>query len=171
MAAPTSYRVAFGAPHAHLCDVEARYHDVAALGPSATLRMASWTPGSYLVRDYARHVQDLEARGEDGRALAVAKVDKASWRVELDGARELVVRYRVFAHELTVRTSHVDGSHAFLNGAPTFLWLAERAGQPHEVTVDAPPTWRVVTGLRRAESAFVAADLDELLDSPIHAGE
>src|SRR5262249_53490936 len=149
MAALTSYRVALRAPHAHLVDVEACYRDVAALGPSVTLRMAGWTPGSYLVRDYARHVQDVEAYAEDGRPLAVEKADKASWRVELGGgARELTVRYRIYAHELTVRTSHVDGSHAFLNGAPTYLWLAERAGEPHEVSVEAPPAWRVVTALR-----------------------
>jgi len=169
MVAPTSYRVAFRAPHAHLVDVEARFSDTSMLGAGATLRMAAWTPGSYLVRDYARHVQDLAAEG-DGQPLSVTKIDKASWRVELAGARELVVRYRVYANELTVRTSHVDGTHAFLNGAPTFLWIEELAHAPHALTVEAPSGWRVVTGLRAEGAGFVARDLDELIDSPIHAG-
>lgn len=171
MAAPTSYRLAFHDPHAHLIDVEARFRDLGSFGDAVIVRMASWTPGSYLVRDYARHVQDVEARSAEGRPLAVTKVDKAAWRVELAGAREIAVRYRVYAFELTVRTSHVDGSHAFVNGAPTYLWLEERAGSAHEVVVEAPPGWRVVTGLRAEGGAYVAQDLDELIDSPIHAGD
>jgi predicted metalloprotease with PDZ domain len=171
MSAPTSYRLSFSAPHAHLIDAEARFADVAGLGREAVLRMAAWTPGSYLVRDYARHVQDVEARAEDGRRLRVEKRDKAAWAVELDGARDLVVRYRVYAWELTVRTSHVDATHAFLNGAPTYLWLAERAGAPFEVTLEPRPGWRVTTALAASGAGYRAADLDELLDSPILAAE
>ena len=68
-----------------------------------------------------------------------------------------------------MRTAHVDGSHAFLNGAPTYLWLETRQGEPAEVKVEAPGGWRVVTALRREGEGFLAADLDELIDSPIHA--
>jgi predicted metalloprotease with PDZ domain len=174
--ARTRYRLAFPSPHTHLIEVEARFADAAAHGSSVDLHMAAWTPGSYLVRDYARHVQDVVALDERGAPLAVEKQDKASWRVQLGSARDLLVRYRVYAWELTVRTSHVDGTHAFVNGAPTYLWLRERAGEPAEVHVDAPPGWRVVTGLTPLGSAhaaghasFVATGLDELIDSPIHA--
>jgi predicted metalloprotease with PDZ domain len=161
------YRLAFPQPHAHLIDVEARFDDLD--GDAALVRMAAWTPGSYLVRDYARHVQELTAAGPDGAALAVTKVDKATWRVALAGARALVVRYRVYAWELTVRTSHVDASHAFVNGAPTFLWLDEQRAQPHVVTFEARPGWRVVTALP-GDGTYTARDLDELIDSPFHAG-
>jgi predicted metalloprotease with PDZ domain len=162
------YRLTFSEPHAHLVDVEARFAEVT--GPEAVLRMAAWTPGSYLVRDYARHVQDVSAEDEDGRPLRIDKVEKAAWRVVLDGARDLVVRYRVYAWELTVRTSHVDATHAFLNGAPTFLWLEEQRAEPHEVVVEPRPGWRVVSGLGDGAQPLVAHDLDELIDSPIHAG-
>jgi predicted metalloprotease with PDZ domain len=170
MAARTRYVLRIPAPHTHLVEVEARFTDVGGLPPGLDLRMAAWTPGSYLVRDYARHVDGVEAVADDGRALAVEKIDKATWRVHHGSAREVVVRYRVFAHELTVRTSHVDASHAFLNGAPTFLWLEPRAHEPFEVVFVAPRGWHVVTALRRDGDAWHAADLDELLDSPFHAG-
>jgi predicted metalloprotease with PDZ domain len=166
--ARTSYRLSFPQPHTHLIDVDARYAELS--GDSVELRMAAWTPGSYLVRDYARHVQELVAESESGRALVVTKVDKATWRVSLAGAHEVRVRYRVFAHELTVRTSHVDATHAFVNGAPTFLWIEARAGEPHAVRVDAPAGWTVVGGPAAGVTAWEAADLDELLDTPIHAG-
>jgi predicted metalloprotease with PDZ domain len=171
MTARTTYRLNLREPHTHLVDVEIRFVDVAAHGASVDLRMAAWTPGSYLVRDYARHVQDLAAADQTGRPLPVEKQDKATWRVRLHGARDLVVRYRVYAWELTVRTSHVDDSHAFVNGAPTWLWLAERAAEPVELELDVPPGWRVATGLEPLGGGrYRARDLDELIDSPIHAG-
>jgi predicted metalloprotease with PDZ domain len=168
----TSYRLAFPEPHTHLIEVEARFAAASEHGRALDLHMAAWTPGSYLVRDYARHVQDLVAVDEQGRALTIEKQDKARWRVQLGDGKDLIVRYRVYAWELTVRTSHVDDSHAFVNGAPTYLWLKERAGEATDVRVDAPAGWKVVAGLAPGgePGRFVATGLDELIDSPIHAG-
>jgi predicted metalloprotease with PDZ domain len=164
------YVVSIPRPHSHLVEVEARFAELDGLPQTLDLHMAGWTPGSYLVRDYARHVEGLSAAAASGAPLTATKIDKATWRVDRRDAREIVVRYRVFAHELTVRTSHVDGTHAFLNGAPTFLWIDARRGTPHEVTLDLPTGWRVTTALHPSgERGYLAADLDELLDSPIHA--
>src|SRR5205085_11469868 len=79
------------------------------------VRLPVWTPGSYLVREHQRHVDGLGARAEDGRALAVEKIDKHTWRIETDGAQTVRVAYRLHCFELTVRTNHVDAHHAFLN--------------------------------------------------------
>lgn len=163
----TRYRVAIPDPATHTVHVEATYEGVAP-GPVA-LSMAAWTPGSYLVRDYARHVEGVEAFGADGQPLRVTKAEKATWIVQAPGAT-VRVRYRVWAHELTVRTSHVDATHAFLNGAPTFLWHGPLAAAPHEVELALPDGWQVVTALAPVGAAFCARDLDELIDSPIHAG-
>jgi predicted metalloprotease with PDZ domain len=159
----TSYRLHFPSLHAHLIDVEARFSSVAL---PIDLHMAVWTPGSYLVRDYARYVQDVTAQDETGSPLPVSKVDKTTWRVG-GSARDVVVKYRVYGWDLTVRTNHVDGTHAFVNGAPTYLWMEERRGEPAEVVVDPPPGWTFTTGLRGGPHRFDAADLDELIDSPL----
>lgn len=161
------YRLAFDG-NAHTIDVVARFDELA--GEPVVLRMAAWTPGSYLVRDYARHVVELGAEDRAGRGLRVDKVDKAAWRVDPAGARDIVVRYRVYAHDLTVRTSHVTRTHAFVNGAPTYLYLPERAGEAAAVDIEAPG-WHVATALAGQGGARRAADLDELVDSPIHAGD
>ncbi len=163
MAPRTSYRLSFTNLHAHLIDVEARF---SAAAPPLDLRMAVWTPGSYLVRDYSRHVQDLSAEDEAGRPLPVTKTDKATWRIG-GSARDVVVKYRVYAWEQTVRTNHVDATHAFLNGAPTYLWMEERRGEPFEVSVTPPPGWRFTTALTGGPERFEARDLDELIDSPL----
>ena len=165
----TSYRISF-ALHAHLVRIEARFTDAATLGDELDVTLAAWSPGSYLVRDYARHVLALDAVDEGGRSLAVAKTDKATWRVGRDGAREVVVRYELYAHELTVRTNHVDGTHAFLNGPSTFVFAPALASSPCVVELVLPDGWRVATALPGGPTRFTARDLDELLDSPLHAG-
>src|SRR4051812_46682457 len=111
------YRVSMSRPHSHLFEVEARFPAVE--GP-LTLQLPVWTPGSYLVREYARHLQQLTASTVAGEALAVRRPDKRTFELEPRG-QPVVVRYRVYAHELTVRTSHLDGTHGYWNGATLFL--------------------------------------------------
>ncbi len=164
-----SYRVSIPRPHTHLLEVEARYQGLT--GASVDLTMAAWTPGSYLIREYARHVQDVSCSDEAGRPLPVRKVAKNRWRVERGAAATVIARYRVYAHELTVRTSHVDDSHAFWNGAPTYLYCDELRSAPQTLTVEAPRGWHIDTALTpTSETTFAAADLDELLDSPVECG-
>ncbi|MCM2334840.1 MAG: PDZ domain-containing protein [Anaeromyxobacteraceae bacterium] len=134
------------------------------------LFMPVWTPGSYLVREFARHVEGLEAQDEAGRPLPVTRLDKHRWRLEGGGAARATVSYRVYANELTVRTSHVDGTHAFVSPAGVFLGARGREGQPHRVVVDAPPGWRVATALEGGPAEFTARDYDELVDSPLELG-
>jgi predicted metalloprotease with PDZ domain len=163
-----AHRVSIPAPHTHVVHVETTI--ASGSGPSLPealeLFMPVWTPGSYLVREYARHVEGL---GAEAPARA-AKVRKDTWRVETGGATRVVVRYRVYANELTVRTSHVDETHAFLVGAALFLGVVGHEQLGARVTLDAPPGWRVTTSLPAVDGAFVAPDFDTLIDSPIELG-
>ena len=97
------------------------------------LMLAVWTPGSYLVREYARHLERVEARATGRRPLRVGKVRKNRWRVECAGVDAVVVRYRVYGREMTVRNNFICDEFALLNGAPTFLTDADALGEPHEV--------------------------------------
>jgi predicted metalloprotease with PDZ domain len=133
--------------------------------------MAVWTPGSYLVREYARHVESFAAEAP----ARASKVRKNAWRIETGDGSRVVVRYRVYAGELTVRTSHVDDSHAFLVGAALFLAIEGYEGAGARVEIAAPAGWRVATSLRRstgAENVHVleAPDFETLVDSPIEIG-
>ncbi|MGZ3458719.1 MAG: M61 family metallopeptidase, partial [Archangium sp.] len=123
------YRVSMLRPHSHLFEVEATFP----AGPD-TLRavLPVWTPGSYLVREFARQVQDVSATGPGGEPLAVQRVDKRTWHVQAQG-RAVTLRYRVYANELTVRTSHLDGSHGYFNGATLFLYTEATRGLEHLV--------------------------------------
>lgn len=127
--------------------------------------LPSWTPGSYRIRDYARHVQDFSAGGLEWR-----KEDKARWRVFAHGRERVRVEYRVWAFELTVRTSHADGEHAYVNGACAFLYVDGRKEEPVRLRVRPPRGWKVATGLEGRGTSFTARDYDVLIDSPIEIG-
>ena len=106
--------------------------------------MAVWTPGSYLVREYERNVEALAARAPDGKPLAVEKTRKNRWRIQLAAPRaaDVTVTYRVYAREMTVRTNWVEDGFAMLNGAPTFLTLADGVARPHDVRLVLPAAWK-----------------------------
>lgn len=144
--------------------------------PGRKLRVAmpAWAPGSYKIRDFARHVYDLEAQRPDGTRVPVTRHDKQSWDVE-HGGHAFVLRYRVFANEPTVRTSYVDDRHASLNGTSLFLYLPEHRDRPCELVVEPPAGWDVYTALERVERSedrvrFVARDYDALADAPLELG-
>ena len=122
---PIRYTVRFPAPHTNYLEVEAI---VPADGrASIDMFMAVWTPGSYLIREYARNVEAVAATAA-GRSLAVEKTSKNRWRIAAAGAREITLTYRVFSHEMTVRTNWVEADFALINGAATFMTLAPDAG-------------------------------------------
>ncbi len=171
---PLQYSVTIADPSQHLARVELRIPDLSELGDHVDLCMAAWCPGSYLVRDYARWVRQVEVTDGTGASLEVRKIDKQTWRVDLAGASELVVRYRVYGYDLSVRTNHIDETHAFLHGPATWLYVDALRAHAAEVRVHLPAEsdWYVATGLPVSVSGegYVAADLDELFDCPIHAG-
>ncbi|MGO9832729.1 MAG: M61 family metallopeptidase [Polyangiaceae bacterium] len=168
-----THRVSIPEPKTHLVHVETTVRATGPLPESIVLFMAVWTPGSYLVREYARHVESLVA-DEPSRAT---KIRKNAWRVDVHGAASVVVRYRVYAGDLTVRTSHVDETHAFLVGAALFLGLEGGEDLGAHVEISGPSDWRSSTSLRTATNGpdvgvhrFDAPTFDALVDSPIELG-
>ena len=169
---PIRYAVSFPALHTHYVEVEA---SIPAEGRAQVdLMMAVWTPGSYVVREYARHVESLMASDPARAPLRVEKTRKNRWRVTTNGSQTVWLRYRVYAHEMSVRTNWVDDEFALLNGAATYITLVESPSRrAHEVRVQLPASWaRSFSGMPSGvgEHTYVAPDYDTLVDSPIVAG-
>ncbi len=133
-----------------------------------TFRMAAWVPGSYKIRDFGRHVQDVTAEA-DGKKTAVEQVGKDAWRVKARGA--VTLRFAVYCRELTVDTSHVTADHAHIFPATVVLYDDHSRSQPHEVSLAVPDEWGVWTGLQDLATGdlTVADDYDHLIDCPIEA--
>jgi len=136
------------------------------------LVMPVWTPGSYLVREFARHVQDFAAFDVSGQALKWEKINKNSWRVATNGSTEWRATYRVYANELSVRTSELNTEHAFLNNATVLMYPDGLLNSASTVHVLAPEPWKIATGLPPVpgvKNTFRAENFDILYDSPIEA--
>ncbi len=168
---PIRYTLRFPAPHTHYLEVEAVYPT--GRRPQVELMMAVWTPGSYLVREYQRHVENLAATA-DGKALVVVKPVKNRWRIETGGAATVTVTYRVYGREMSVRNNWVEAGFAMLNGAPTFITLADKTPRPHEVRLELPAGWKgtatPLMPIAGQAHAYRADDFDTIIDSPIIAG-
>ncbi|MGV0027468.1 M61 family metallopeptidase [Phormidesmis priestleyi ANT.L61.2] len=169
--APTStlkihYQVALPRPESHLFEVTLRIEGWQQ--PILDLKMPVWTPGSYLVREYSRHLQDFEAA-----PLAWRKVQKNHWQIETLGESTIAVRYRIFANELTVRTNQLNASHGYFNGAALFFYIPGFEQQPMQIEIVPPANWQVTTSLPIVlgqPNTFEAIDFDTLVDSPFEMG-
>jgi len=154
-------------PEARRAEVELQVESRGA--EALDVRLPVWTPGSYLVREHQRHVDGLRAEG-DGRELQVEKVDKQTWRVRTSGARAIRIGYRLHCFELTVRTNHVDGTHAFLNPSATAAFVVGRESETCSVRLQLARGWRAWVALPFEDGVYVAQDYDELADSPFECG-
>ncbi len=168
---PIRHTLSFPAPHTHYVDVRT---EVPAAGrDSVELSMAVWTPGSYLVREFSRHVEAVTAESPAGGALRVEKTAKNRWSVAAGGAPTVIVSYRVYGREMSVRTNWIESAFAFINGAATFLTLAGESARPHEVSIVPASGWtRSITALEPGAQphTYCAPDYDTLVDSPILIG-
>jgi predicted metalloprotease with PDZ domain len=171
-----AFTVSMPKPHTHLLEVEVRIKHVAAEQPAneTVLVLPVWTPGSYLIREFARHVQDFAALDASGKPLPWEKINKNSWRIMTGGAREWRAGYRVYANELSVRTSEVNSEHAFLNNATVLMYPEGLLRAPSTLHVLAPQPWKVATGLPPApgpKNTFRAENFDVLYDSPVEVSD
>jgi len=153
----------------HLFEVELIF-PAEALAQGGAAALPAWTPGSYLVRDYARFVDRVRwVDGQQERPLE--KLDKQRWALPASRS-DLTVRYRVYGNDLTVRTNHVDATHAQIIPAATFLYLEGQLDRPVTVRFEGfPPAWKVASALPLKQGAYQARDFDTLVDSPFELGE
>lgn len=171
------YRIQPSRPEAHLFSVTLTIPTPTPEGQ--VLRMPAWIPGSYMIRDFARHVVSLCAYSNDV-PVAVAKLDKDSWQVE-PCAGPLQISIEVYGWDLSVRGAHLDTRHGYFNGSCVFLQPLGHEDQPVEVDLVAPEgaayaTWRVATGMPRLTGGewdfgrFRADNYDALIDYPVEMG-
>ncbi len=176
IAPPTQYHIVPLDPHAHLYQVSVTIVDPDPAGQR--FRLPTWTPGSYLIREFARHFVSVRAEAESGE-VTITKEAKDVWRAA-PCFGPLIVVAQVYAYELSVRTAYLDGTRGYFNGASMFLCPVGRENAPCTVDI-APPDprfgeWRVATTLPSADAPpygfgrYRAENYDELIDHPVETG-
>lgn len=177
--APVRYTITPSHPEAHLFEVTCT---VAAPDPAGQrFALPAWIPGSYMIREFARHIVRIRAESA-GRRVALTKLDKHTWQAA-PCAGSLTLSYEVYAWDLSVRCAHLDTSHGFFNGSQVFLAVAGAEQGDHLVDIRPPAGeayqgWRVATTLAEARGQkgaarrhgfglYRARDYEELIDHQI----
>lgn len=166
-----SFEISFKEPQAHY--VEIKMEITGNKDKSIDVKMPVWAPGSYLIREFPKNVEGFHAQSR-GKELTFSKINKNTWRIETDKAEKIEINYRVYAFEVSVRTSFVDQSHAFLSSTGIFMYLDNKIHYPAEVSVIPYPGWnKISTGLEAVHgkvNTYFASNFDILFDSPIEIG-
>jgi len=169
------YRVEAAHLHAHLFAVTLT---IPAPAAQQVVSLPVWIPGSYLVREFARHLQNLRAK-QGRRALAVTQLDKCTWQLHNKDKAPIELRYEVYAFDPSVRAAWLDARRGFFNGTSLCLRVHGQEAQAHRLQL--PPVqgqarWQAATGLtpiktdKRGFGLYQAADYDELVDCPVELG-
>ncbi|TZF84044.1 M61 family metallopeptidase [Pedobacter sp. BS3] len=166
-----AFEVSFSEPQAHYTDVKMHISGIAA--DYLDIKMPVWAPGSYLVREFAKNVEQVKAYDKNNRPVSYNKINKNTWRVHTAG-QEVWLNYRVYCFEISVRTSFVDNSHAFISPTGIFMYVDGQINQPAIITVSPARNWtKISTGLeavKGSSNTYYTPDFDILYDSPIEVG-
>ena len=174
MTAVIRYRIRPANPAAHVFEVSLILESPDPEGQ--VFSMPAWIPGSYMIRDYAKHVVSIRAES-DGLDVPLTKLDKSTWQAA-PASRPLTVTAEIYAYDPSVRGAHLDTTHAYFNGPCMFFAVAGQENVPVELTIEPPEApigrdWRVATSMRRVEApeygfgTYGAADYAELIDHPV----
>ena len=170
MIRPIEYTVSLEAPQTQTFQISMLVRNVAS--PTLDVAMPVWRQGKYAVINPAATVRGVSAATASASPLSIRKTDKTTWRIDTEGASEILVRYTIYANSLNDRTRHIDDTHAFLSGAAVFMYIPNRRADPLLVRLEGPVDWQVACGLEHAGDPriLLAPDYDVLIDSPIEAG-
>lgn len=170
LADKTIYKLSFPEAQAHYVNVEM---EVSGGKSEFALKMPVWAPGSYLVREFARHVEGFEANSTSG-SVSFYKTDKNTWLIKNPSKGAVNIKYVIYAFELTVRTSFIDESHAYLNGSNIFMYVDGQLNQKSEVIISPNSNWSKIScslPTHKGNAYHLLADnYDILADSPIEIG-
>jgi len=148
--------------------------------PIQTLSLPNWIPGSYLIRDFSKHIIGLRGQAENQASLGLTSIDKSTWQFESDGS-PVTITYQVYAWDLSVRGAHFDETHGFFNGTSVFLCVDNQRDQACSVLIESNQfttdnVWKVATGMPATEvdlngfGLYQADDYDALIDYPVEMG-
>jgi predicted metalloprotease with PDZ domain len=167
------YRIDAASPEAHMFRVTVTVAQPAAL---QRLSVPAWIPGSYLVREFARHLQGFDAH-QDRRAVPLNQLDKCTWIAKCSGSTTLTVSYLVYAFDTSVRAAFLDADRGFFNGTGVFVRVEGREDEPHQIELRVMPRgWDVITALdpvnidASGRGTYEASGYDELADQPVSMG-
>ena len=175
LTASLHYHVELHHLHAHQYRVTLR---IATPAAQQLVSLPVWIPGSYLVREFAKNLQELNAR-QNGQPIAVQQLSKHQWQLDCSANAPVELSYLVNAYDTSVRTAWLDQRRGFFNGTSLLLRVHGQEAQPHQLRISPSaqvPDWKLATGLSAVEvdaqgfGTYTAGNYDELVDCPVEMG-
>lgn len=175
LTASLHYHVELHHLHAHQYRVTLR---IATPAAQQLVSLPVWIPGSYLVREFAKNLQELNAR-QNGQPIAVQQLSKHQWQLDCSANAPVELSYLVNAYDTSVRTAWLDQRRGFFNGTSLLLRVHGQEAQPHPLRISPSaqvPDWKLATGLSAVEvdaqgfGTYTAGNYDELVDCPVEMG-
>jgi predicted metalloprotease with PDZ domain len=167
-----NYYLSMPEPHTHYFEVKTVLTEISA--NYVDVKLPVWAPGSYLVREFAKHIDSFEAKAADGSPLKFDKINKQTWRIFSMKNKSVQFSYKVYANELSVRTSFINIEHGYLNGTSVFMYVDKQKQIPCTLNIKPFAAWKKVsTALNCIDPVnfiYTAADYDWFVDSPIEIG-
>ena len=159
---------------------------IAEPAPDQRLSLPAWIPGSYMIREFSRHLSRLEAR-QGSQVRPLLQLAKDRWSVATSGRGALVVTYVAYAFDPSVRTAWLTDDRGFFNTTSLCLAVEGRTDEPQRIELyKLPVGWDVATAMTRVDAGaravkgpksapartqvFESADYDELADHPFELG-
>ncbi|OCZ58277.1 M61 family metallopeptidase [Acinetobacter seifertii] len=169
------YQIEFDDYKQHLVHVTIRF----LANPNQELWLPTWIPGSYLIREFSKHIEAVKAYDEAGRMLNIKKTEKNRWRLFNTDHELITVEYDVYAYDLSVRGAYVDQTRLYINPACVCLGLDGQEQSACELEIFLPDElkhFQLATGL--ASKSLVtgrftlkADHYDQLIDSPFELAD
>src|SRR5437588_558457 len=140
--------------------------------PALDLSLPVWSPGWYVIENYAKNVFRFRVTEPGGRELRPAQVRKQTWRIETRGISRVTVEFDYLANVLSANQARIAPDYAFFTGTQLFLLPEGHRSRPSKVRFDAPSGWRIASGLDETADpmVFTAPEYDTLVDQPTLMG-
>ncbi|KRJ17976.1 M61 family metallopeptidase [Acinetobacter pittii] len=169
------YQIEFDDYKQHLVHVTIRF----LANPNQELWLPTWIPGSYLIREFSKHIESVKAYDEAGRLLDIKKTSKNRWRLFNTDHELMTIEYDVYAYDLSVRGAYVDQTRLYINPACVCLALEGQEQSACEVEVFLPDElkhFQLATGLAskslvKGRFTLKADNYDQLIDSPFELAD
>lgn len=158
------YFISFPNPETHYAEVKIKVSNIKT--PYLDFKMPVWTPGSYLVREFAKSVENFKAGDSK-----VNRTNKNTWRVNTEGKKSIEVTYKLYAFERSVRTTYIDIDHAFLHNTSCFMYIDQLKDKSGSLNITKYSGWeKISTALKLENGNYHFENYDELGDAPIEIG-
>jgi len=164
------YSLGMSKPSTHYFEVEISFDGLPKSDKTLDLTLPVWRPGRYLIFDFASGIQEFEAFDSSVKTLKWYKTDKSTWRIETNSSSKIIVKYKVFANEFSLRTRGLDDTHGFVNGTSVFMYSEKYRSNPMALKVIPYNGWHVTTGLDNLgnnPNEFIASNYDYFVDCPL----